>query len=177
MFSFKKRWLFLTVLILIVVTGFIMPEPRFIPVKGATAADWHKDTFWYEPWGSSGVHKGIDIFGNTGTEVLAPTNILILYQGELKKGGKVILGLGPKWRLHYLAHLDSIAENLGTSVSAGSVIATLGATGNAKGKPPHLHYSIVSLMPYPHLMDSSTQGMKKAFYLNPIEYLEVVPKK
>jgi len=32
-------------------------------VLGATPKDWNHATFWYEPWGKSGVHKGIDIFG------------------------------------------------------------------------------------------------------------------
>lgn len=44
-------------------------------------------------------------------------------------------------------------------------------TGNAKGKPPHLHYSIITLFPYLWRVDRSEQGWKKMFYLNPIAYL------
>ncbi len=150
--------------------GFIVPERRAIPVAGATASDWHADTFWYEPWGSSGVHKGIDIFAKQGTAVLASTDLIILYRGQIKKGGHIVVGLGPKWRLHYFAHLQTIDENAGIFVGKGQPLGSVGNSGNAQGKPPHLHFSILSLVPYPWRMDSRTQGYKKAIYLNPIQY-------
>ena len=155
----------------IFILGFLLPDGRVIPVKGATSSDWNKDTFWYEPWGSSGVHKGIDIFADSDTPVVAPTNMLTLYKGKLSKGGIVLIALGPKWRIHYFAHLSEINPNTGMLLSKGEEFAKVGDTGNAKGKQPHLHYSIISLIPLPWLIDSSTQGYKKAFYLNPIEYL------
>ncbi|MET1255825.1 M23 family metallopeptidase [Aliikangiella maris] len=148
-----------------------MPERKIIPVKNATVLSWNANTFWYEPWGSSGVHKGIDIFAAQGTPVLASTDMLILYRGIFSKGGNVVLGLGPKWRLHYFAHMQGINKDVGFLASKGQLIGTVGDTGNARGKPPHLHFSIVSIIPLPWLIDRSTQGFKKAFYLNPIEYL------
>lgn len=154
----------------VILLGLLIPERRVIPVSGATKSDWNADTFWYEPWGSSGVHKGIDIFSSSGTPVIASTDMVILYRGNIKKGGKVLLGLGPKWRLHYFAHMESISENTGMLVAKGQQIGTVGDTGNAKGKAPHLHFSIVSIVPIPWLVDQSTQGYKKAFYINPITY-------
>jgi len=151
--------------------AYIIPDRRQIPVQGATQSDWNANTFWFEPWGSSGVHKGIDIFATNGTPVLASTNLLILSRRSNWMGGNVILGLGPKWRLHYFAHLGSFTEDVGIFVSTGQQIGTVGDTGNARGKPAHLHYSILSMVPMPWLADDSTQGHKKAFYLNPIEFL------
>lgn len=162
------KWMAGTVMVAIL-AGFMLPEPVAIPVKNATAKDWHKDTFWYEPWGSSGVHKGVDIFASEGTPVIAATHQWILYQGEIAKGGKVVLALGPKWRIHYYAHLADITAQAGL-VARGEPIGTVGSTGNAKGKASHLHYSLVSVLPIPWRMDTTTQGYKKAFYLNPIEY-------
>ncbi len=81
------------------------------------------------------------------------------------------MALGPKWRVHYFAHLDSIDKDAGILLSAGSEIGAVGDSGNAKGKQPHLHYSIVSLIPRPWAIDGSTQGYKKAFFVNPILYL------
>ena len=166
-----KRYLILLGLLLPVGIGFLIPEPRLIPVEGATSRDWHAETFWYEPWGKSGVHKGIDIFASKGTNVIATTNMLVVYQGSLSRGGNVVVALGPKWRIHYFAHLDTISARAGRLAARGQVLGQVGDTGNAVGTPPHLHYSIVSLIPLPWRVDSSTQGYKKMFYLNPIEYL------
>lgn len=142
-----------------------------MPVAGASAKDWHKDSFWYSPWGSSGVHKGIDIFAAKGTPVVATSHLWVLFKGEFSKGGKMVLALGPKWRLHYFAHLDVIEPDLATWLSAGTPIGTVGDSGNALGKPAHLHYSIVSLVPQFAAIDNTEQGHKKAFYLNPSRYL------
>ena len=166
-----KNKVIISILVLILF-GFLIPEPRIIPVEGATASDWDPKTFWYEPWGTSGVHKGVDIFASTGTPILAATNQVVLYRGEIKKGGKVIVALGPKWRLHYYAHLAAVNNDAGTFVSIGTPLGAVGDTGNAKGKAPHLHYSMLSLLPLPWLIDGSTQGVKKALYLNPIEYFD-----
>lgn len=166
----KKRYKVAIGLGLILGLGFLIPEPKIIPVLGATEADWNKDTYWYEPWGSSGVHKGIDIFAPEGTNVISSSNLLILYRGTLRKGGNVVVGLGPKWRIHYFAHLNVIDNKAGVILKAGDTLGFVGNSGNAKGKPPHLHFSILSLIPRPWEIDSSTQGYKKAFFINPISY-------
>lgn len=154
--------------------GFLLPERRQIPVLGASKSDWNANTFWYEPWGSSGVHKGIDIFSDAGTPVIASSDLLVIYKGSIKKGGNIVVGLGAKWRLHYFAHLQEIDSNAGLLLSKGDILGSVGDSGNAQGKAPHLHFSILSLIPIPWLMDTSTQGYKKAFYLNPIEYFSEV---
>lgn len=166
----KTKNIILLGLAVLIFLGFLLPDRRAIPVLGATKSDWNADTFWYEPWGSSGVHKGIDIFSTRGTPVIASTDMMILYKGKIEKGGNVVLGLGPKWRLHYFAHMASIDESAGVFVAKGRQIGTVGDSGNAKDKPPHLHFSIVSTIPLPWLVDRSSQGYKKAFYINPIEY-------
>jgi murein DD-endopeptidase MepM/ murein hydrolase activator NlpD len=74
-------------LLALLLAGLLWPENLIVPVKGATKADWNHQTFRYEPWGSSGVHKGIDIFGKTGTEVVASTSGIVVSSGQLPKGG------------------------------------------------------------------------------------------
>jgi murein DD-endopeptidase MepM/ murein hydrolase activator NlpD len=167
----KKRYKIPLVIIGLFFFGFLLPEPRHMPVAKATGNDWNINSFWYEPWGSSGVHKGVDIFAKKGAPVIASTHLLILYKGHIKKGGNIVVGLGPKWRIHYFAHLDTIDSSRGIFVNAGGQLGTVGDTGNAQGKQAHLHYSIVSLVPLPWRVDNSTQGHKKVFYLDPSEYL------
>lgn len=158
-------------LLVIALLGFVLPEQLRIPVQGASKQDWHPDTFWYEPWGKSGVHKGIDIFAREGTPVIASSGGLVIYSGEWGIGGKVLLVLGPKWRIHYYAHLQDFATHWGTFVRRGEQVAQVGHTGNAQGKPAHLHYAIVTLLPYPWRWDSAAQGWKKMFFLDPGQQL------
>lgn len=165
------RWL------VIVVTGafiaiFAAPERPVIPVSGALPSDWNTDSFWYEPWGRSGVHKGIDIFAPKGRDVIAPTYGLVMFQGNVPLGGKVVLLLGPKLRFHYFAHLESASVFTGLPVETGRVLGQVGDSGNAQGKPPHLHYAILSLVPYAWKGDMSSQGWKKAFFIDPGAWLQ-----
>lgn len=149
----------------------MIPQPFVMPVKGATKTSYNQQSFWAYPWGTSVTHKGVDIFAKEGTDVTSSTGGLVIYTGELTKGGKVIMILGPKWRIHYYAHLKEIKTSGFSWTNKNETIGTVGATGNAKGKAPHLHYTIRSLMPLPWRKDSSIQGWKKMFYLDPIEYL------
>lgn len=156
---------------LIILAGFAIPENLVIPVQGATQNDWNHDTFWYEPWGSSGVHKGIDIFATKHTPVRSASSGIVFFSGVLGKGGNAIAVLGPKWRIHYFAHLEQRLVSVGAVVDTTKKIGTLGDTGNASGKPPHVHYSILSLIPIPWLATRESQGWKKMFFLNPHQEL------
>lgn len=155
---------------LIVLAGFLVKEPTAIPVKNASVNDWNQKSFWHSGWGASGVHKGIDIFAAKGTPVVASTHLIILYSGTLGRGGNVVLGLGPKWRLHYFAHLASVVVDVGQTVKVGSAIGTVGDTGNAKGKQAHLHFSVLTIIPYLWRIDTSEEGFKKIIYLDPSHY-------
>jgi murein DD-endopeptidase MepM/ murein hydrolase activator NlpD len=151
--------------------GLFFEQDIVIPVKGATSRDWNPRSFWHPDWGASGVHKGIDIFASRGTDVLAAVSGLVVFQGELNLGGKALAILDPKWRLHYYAHLDSAAVSAGKWVSQGNVVGKVGNTGNARGRPPHLHYSIISLIPRFGRYSDREEGWKLMFFLNPSDYL------
>jgi murein DD-endopeptidase MepM/ murein hydrolase activator NlpD len=157
----------LKVILLIFFGSLLLPEFGRIPVQNATAKDWNAKSFWFEPWGKSGVHKGIDIFGKKGTPILSSTYGIVVFKGNLSLGGRVVIALGPKWRLHYYAHLDSHDVFIGEPLLIGTKVGALGDSGNAKGKPAHLHYSVVTLVPYVWRIDASIQGWKKMFFLDP----------
>ena len=158
--------------LLVVIIGFMYPQNFSMPVDGATKKSYNQKSFWYYPWGSSGTHKGVDIFARKGTPVRSSTSGFVLYTGQLKLGGNVVLVLGPKWRLHYYAHLHEIKTSNLSLIGNGEELGSVGTSGNAAGKPAHLHYSITTLFPYFWRMDEDPQGWKKMFYLNPIDYLE-----
>jgi murein DD-endopeptidase MepM/ murein hydrolase activator NlpD len=160
-----KRVLFVAVVVF--VAGFLLPERAIVPVQDADPKDWNEQSFWYEPWGVSGVHKGIDIFVPEGRAVLAPVSGLVVFRGQLGIGGNVVVVLGPKWRLHYFAHLRASQVGALSFVSKGRRIGEVGTSGNAAGKPPHLHYAIVSLFPRPWRFSTETQGWKRMFFVNP----------
>ncbi|MGQ3679706.1 M23 family metallopeptidase [Tenacibaculum discolor] len=169
MFKIKKK---LLILLIILLTGFLIPQNFKNPVNGATKSDYNPKSFWYYPWGKSVTHKGVDIFAKKNTKITSSTYGLVLFSGKISMGGNIVVILGPKWRLHYYAHLEEVKTTSLTFVNNNSEIGTVGTSGNAVGKAPHLHYSILSLIPYVWKIDSEKQGWKKMFYLNPIDYLE-----
>lgn len=166
----KKKIGLLILAIFIVVL--IFPQKLTMPVKGATKSSYNEKSFWYYPWGKSVTHKGVDIFAKEGTFVFSSTNGLVIFCGQINMGGNVVLVLGPKWRLHYYAHLQNIKTNTFSWVGKSKIIGTVGTSGNAVGKSPHLHYSILTPIPYFWRIDFKKQGWKKMFYLNPIDYLK-----
>jgi len=163
-------------LLLTFLAGWLIPETVRIPVQGAKQADWNPQSFWYCPWGRSGTHKGIDIFAAQGTPVLAATQGWVIRTGENAIGGKFVLVLGAKWRLHYYAHLHSIEAQAGHWIKAGSRLGSVGNSGNARNTPAHLHYSIRRLLPNPAYYEANApQGWRKMFYINPHEFLTQSP--
>lgn len=153
-----------------IIVGCNIKPTGIIPVKDATPQDWNQHSFWHSPWGKSGVHKGIDIFAKYGTPVLSSVGGLVVFTGNIDMGGKVVAVLSPQWRLHYYAHLQNINTATLSWASQGEEIGKVGDTGNAAGKPPHLHYSVVSLIPNPTNITTELQGWKRMFYMNPQDH-------
>lgn len=168
----KKTKVVGIVIFLLLSAGFLIPQKFSMPVEGASKSSYNSRSFWYYPWDKSITHKGVDVFAKSGKAVKSSTDGLVLFCGSINMGGNVILVLGPKWRLHYYAHLKDIKTSLFMWTDRNEIIGTVGTSGNAAGKQPHLHYSIITMVPYVWRIDNDRQGWKKMFYLNPIDYLE-----
>ena len=119
----------LLAIIAFVTIGFLIPQNLRMPVVGADSNSYNHETFWYEGLGTSIVHKGIDVFAKKGTSVHSATWGLVLTTAEYGKGGKFVLVLGPKWRIHYYAHLNEIKTSPFSIVTQDTEIGTVGNTG------------------------------------------------
>jgi murein DD-endopeptidase MepM/ murein hydrolase activator NlpD len=140
-----------------------------MPVEGASINSYDQKSFWAYPWGKSVYHKGVDIFAKQGTPVLSSTRGFVVFTGQFSLGGNVVLVIAPGWKLHYYAHLKEIKTSSFSLVAAGDQIGTVGTTGNAKGKPPHLHYSIQRL--FPRIEARQLIPNTKSFYVDPTPLL------
>ncbi len=90
----KKIFVFISVVLFL---GLMIPQNLQMPVEGANASDYNKKSFWFYPWGRSVTHKGVDIFGETGTKIKSSTKGIVLRTGENEIAGKYVMVLGPKW--------------------------------------------------------------------------------
>ncbi|MDO9269155.1 MAG: M23 family metallopeptidase [Methylobacter sp.] len=162
----------LILLSIVIAFGFLIPTSHKIPVEGASEADWNPASFWYHPWGRSGTHKGIDIFAKQGVPVLAASSGVVVYTGFNDIGGNMVVVLSAKWRFYYYAHLQRIDTRVLRLISMGDAIGTVGNTGNAQGKPPHLHFVVRSLFPlFWQYDDNKPEPWSRMFYIDPVTLL------
>lgn len=161
-----KRLLIASVVLLGI--NFILPRRIQNPVEGCGRESYNQAAFWH-PWGDHR-HAGIDIFARKGTAVRpAIGGIVVATAHNLGRGGNCLLVFSSGLRFHYYAHLDEINTHVGAIVTRRSVIGRVGNTGNAAGKPAHLHYSISSIVPQG---DRRWSAKQVAFFINPIKELE-----
>ncbi|RYY97322.1 MAG: M23 family metallopeptidase [Chitinophagaceae bacterium] len=172
--ALSKRIAFL--LLLVITAGYLLPLRVSPPVAYAGIQKIDRESFWYYPWGDTGVHKGIDLFCDRGTGVRAPAAGIVIRKGYGSVSGHYLYVLGAQWRTYYFAHLDTIFVDRGQYVSRETPLGTAGNSGNAAGKPTHLHFSIETLLPYPSRYDGrDIEGWKKMFYLDPVAELHLDP--
>ena len=92
-------------------------------------------------------HHGIDIFAPRGTPVLAAADGMVVRTGDSGRGGLHVWQraedeAGRRLGSLYYAHLDRIDVPVGTRVTRGTPLGTVGNTGNARTTPPHLHFGL-----------------------------------
>jgi murein DD-endopeptidase MepM/ murein hydrolase activator NlpD len=89
-------------------------------------------------------HQGIDLLAPAGTPLVAVASGHISRLSNLDRGrGGISLWLRDRrGTAYYYAHNHQNLVRLGQRVRAGQLLARVGATGNARGGPPHLHFQL-----------------------------------
>ena len=114
-----------------------------VPVQGIARSRLH-DTF-NESRGKGRAHRAIDIMAPWGTPVLAADDGQVTKISSNRGGGLAVYQTDTSGRfVYYYAHLAGYADGLhdGQLVRRGEVIGYVGATGNAPGHAPHLHFAV-----------------------------------
>jgi murein DD-endopeptidase MepM/ murein hydrolase activator NlpD len=93
---------------------------------------------------ATGWHHGNDIFAALGAPILAVTDGTLFLVGWNDVGGNRLWLRDDRGNEFYYAHLSAYSPlaQEGARVRAGDVIGFVGATGDAVGTPPHLHFEI-----------------------------------
>ena len=178
-----RRWIKRTICILLAIFlgGLLLPEKYQMPY--GTTYDYNHQSFWWHPWtrGVNGSpHAGVDIFGREGSDVHPAVGGIVIYAGwRGNASGNMVAVLGPKWKIHQYMHLKEVKTKPGRVVGKDAVIGLLGKTGNAAKTTPHVHYSIVTPIPYVLLYNKEYGkggqpkrfNWMKMFWLNPDDYL------
>lgn len=120
-----------------------------VPVLNIRPSDL-TDTFSDTRSGGSRLHEAIDIMAPKGTSVVAaaPGTIEKLFRSNA--GGLTIyVRSQDRATIHYYAHLDEYAEGLreGQRVRRGQRLGTVGSSGHASDRAPHLHFAILQTTP------------------------------
>ena len=108
------------------------------PLPGPISSNfgWRKDPFT----GKKAWHSGVDIAGKTGDSVAAAWDGKVIYSGEKKGYGKLVVLEHPNgWRSYY-GHNSNLNVEVGENIAAGKKIAEVGSTGRSTG--PHLHFEV-----------------------------------
>ena len=102
-------------------------------------------------------HEAVDIAAPKGTDVLAMADGTVIeagWQEDSVKGNVVVVKVNDEISYTY-AHLEEVKVNVGDTVKAGDVVASVGSTGASTG--PHLHLEL-------------TIGGEN---VNPLDYIEI----
>lgn len=92
-----------------------------------------------ERWGRT--HEGIDIGGETGSNILAAdSGTVLLSQWVDGYGNYIEIDHGNGFKTAY-GHCDELYVAKGDIVIQGQAIASMGSTGNSTG--PHLHFEVL----------------------------------
>ncbi len=91
--------------------------------------------------GHEAIHKGVDIAGQMGSEVLAVATGVVTRAGPVSGYGNLIeINHGNGYATRY-AHNEEVLVAVGDTVTRGQPVALMGSTGRSTG--PHVHFEVL----------------------------------
>ena len=136
------------------------PRGWLMPLAGQNE---YSNSFRVPRNNKAGIHGAIDVYAKKGVPIVAPVGGKVLSTKYGEKGGYTVRVRGTDGLTYYFAHMDSQSVvNAGDTIQAGAHLGFVGASGNAKGTSPHLHFSIRKgnqlVNPYSYLQGSRNAG-------------------
>jgi murein DD-endopeptidase MepM/ murein hydrolase activator NlpD len=91
--------------------------------------------------GRVGYHKGVDIAGSSGEDVVAVAAGVVTWSGERTGYGNLVeINHGDGYVTRY-AHNERTLVTVGETVKRGDAVALMGSTGHSTG--PHVHFEVL----------------------------------
>lgn len=115
-------------------------------------------------WGDGRGHRGVDIASPYGSDIYAAMDGVVTFSGTKGAYGRCIIIKHSDGLETLYSHNSRNLVKVGETVSAGELIAKVGATGNATGN--HLHFSVMlngeMVDPAPYIgLSGSSSGSNK----------------
>jgi murein DD-endopeptidase MepM/ murein hydrolase activator NlpD len=118
------------------------------PKSTVSTATIHGSLHWpvrgliYARFGMKGSepHDGIDLAVPLGTPVHASDSGIVLFAGEQKGYGLLVVIEHEEGLLTLYAHNQSLNVKVGQTIRADEVVSTVGSSGQTSG--PHLHFEV-----------------------------------
>lgn len=135
---------------------------RILPRGFPLAKGWPSSPFGKrrDPFtGRTSYHKGMDIAGAEGTDIIAVADGVVSWSGNRSGYGLLVeITHGNGYATRYAHNKDNVVK-LGDSITAGQVIAHVGSSGRSTG--PHLHFEVwkdgAVVNPSPYLASTGTK--------------------
>ncbi len=117
------------------------PQGQWLhPVAGASE---YSNSFRVPRQNKLGIHGAIDVYAEAGTPIVSSVagTVTAVRSGGI--GGYTVTVQGDDGYKYYYAHMDSEARVVkGQQINVGTHLGYVGASGNAAGTSPHLHFKM-----------------------------------
>jgi hypothetical protein len=144
----------------IIVIGFCIPQNLRMPVEGAPKVAITNNHFGITLGENQLLIRELIFLLKKAQRFFLRLMVLCYFRAKFQLEEKSFLYSDPNGDFTII-HLEKTTVHILNFVNHQTMIGTVGDSGNASGKSPHLHYSIETIIPYLWRIDKSRQGWRK----------------